>query len=395
MNLAKNHILGVASVFAFMMFFLDMRLFFAVSPSGEADEAFSTTTPVENENLGKYNIEKAQNLIDNAENKADELLRAADELIKSQEDAAAVAAAAAAGAAALGSATAPGGDTDHGSNNELGSDTRPAGKDANCPPLEYEKPTWSDLADPSGPKNMHLPSYSPVLPEFSDRNQFLINAASQSSEDIFSFDTFFKSKTDGVFLEMGALDGHKFSNTIKHDKYLKWRGVLIEPHPDNYNALKKTRAGQALFHAASCGECMQVHFAKSAENAVGGIWEFMTERFKRVWFPSGNTNPIPLTCMPLHLILETVKVNHVNFFSLDVEGAELEVIKGIDWDRFSFDVMVMERDNPKRADPDLETLSDTAQIIEILTSKGYRVYDDHHGDVHLASSHDRNIWIVK
>lgn len=140
---------------------------------------------------------------------------------------------------------------------------------------------------------------------------------------------------------------------------------------------------------------MQVHFAKSAENAVGGIWEFMTERFKRVWFPSGNTNPIPLTCMPLHLILETVKVNHVNFFSLDVEGAELEVIKGIDWDRFSFDVMVMERDNPKRADPDLETLSDTAQIIEILTSKGYRVYDDHHGDVHLASSHDRNIWIVK
>ena len=135
-----------------------------------------------------------------------------------------------------------------------------------------------------------------------------------------SFDTFFKGKTDGVFVEMGALDGHKFSNTIKHEKYLNWRGVLIEPDPDNYATLKKTRSGQALFHAASCNKCQKIHFARSHENAVGGIWEFMTERFKRMWFPNGNTNSVPLVCMPLDMILQTVNVNHVNFFSLDVKN---------------------------------------------------------------------------
>lgn len=364
----KTTVAITVGIFALLVFFLDINLFFAIDPDN--NNLATPANPVQNdEKEVLYNIQQAGDLLSDAEAKAEALLAKADELEEAMAKA---------------------------KNNNI--ESKPAASTPNppnCPQPEYKPPTWSDMADPSGPQNMHLSNYADVRPEFSDRAEFLKNAASQSSEDIFSFDTFFKGKTNGVFLEMGALDGHKFSNTIKHDKYLKWRGVLIEPDPENYKTLTSTRAGQALFHAASCGECMQVSFARSRENAVGGIWEFMTDRFKRMWFPQGNTNSVPLTCMPLHSLLEIVKIKHVNFFSLDVEGAELEVIKGIDFSEFSFDVMVLERDNPKRADPDEETLSNTAEIVSILEKEGYRVYDDYKSDAGLASSHNRNIWIVK
>ena len=54
---------------------------------------------------------------------------------------------------------------------------------------------------------------------------------SQSKEDQYAFKTFFQGKPKGVFLEMGALDGHQFSNTYALEKDVGWRGVLIEPEP--------------------------------------------------------------------------------------------------------------------------------------------------------------------
>jgi len=80
-------------------------------------------------------------------------------------------------------------------------------------------------------------------------------------------------------------------------------------------------------HGAVCDQCREVNFARSRENAVGGIYELMSDRFKSIWFPSGNTNPYPIACMPRHEILAHAGVRQVNFWSLDVEGGELQVIK--------------------------------------------------------------------
>jgi hypothetical protein len=46
---------------------------------------------------------------------------------------------------------------------------------------------------------------------------------SQNEEDIFIFNNFFKDhevKRDGVFLEMGALDGFEFANSIFYEQCL-------------------------------------------------------------------------------------------------------------------------------------------------------------------------------
>ena len=48
-------------------------------------------------------------------------------------------------------------------------------------------------------------------------------------------------------------------------------------------------------------------------------------------------------CLPLGVILGALDAFHINFFVLDVEGAEMSILSSLDWTRFSFDVLAIER----------------------------------------------------
>ena len=52
----------------------------------------------------------------------------------------------------------------------------------------------------------------------------------QSKEDEAALHHYFHNRYNGVFLEMGALDGHTFSNTLFYEEKRGWRGLLIEPN---------------------------------------------------------------------------------------------------------------------------------------------------------------------
>ena len=48
-------------------------------------------------------------------------------------------------------------------------------------------------------------------------------------------------------------------------------------------------------------------------------------------------------CLPLGVILGALDAFHISFFVLDVEGAEMSILTSLDWTRFSFDVLAIER----------------------------------------------------
>ena len=70
------------------------------------------------------------------------------------------------------------------------------------------------------------------------------------------------------------------------------------------------------------------------------------------WMPEGNKNYAAnrkgtrreLQCTPLSAILREAGVAHVDYFSLDVEGAELIVLQTIDWSAVTFGVLMVELD---------------------------------------------------
>jgi Methyltransferase FkbM domain len=74
-------------------------------------------------------------------------------------------------------------------------------------------------------------------------------------------------------------------------------------------------------------------------------------------------------------------VTHVDYFSLEVEGSELDVLKTIDFDKFDITVRTCRWKAPKTVFLTLQMLSveyrhvkeGKAAVEKFMTSKGYRV----------------------
>ena len=74
----------------------------------------------------------------------------------------------------------------------------------------------------------------------------------------------------------------------------------------------------------------------------------MDPRFLEHWHKAlvNNTaavNALPtIACVPLRHLLKTLQVSHIDIWVLDVEGAEMSVLQGTDFDKVHFSTIVME-----------------------------------------------------
>ena len=75
---------------------------------------------------------------------------------------------------------------------------------------------------------------------------------------------FFPNK-NGYFVELGANDGISQSNTLFLEKYKNYRGVLIEPHPGNFEKCQKNRSEKNHFFM---GACVSFDFGQPTMNLI-------------------------------------------------------------------------------------------------------------------------------
>ena len=68
----------------------------------------------------------------------------------------------------------------------------------------------------------------------------MIETHSQAGQDLWVLETL-KNKKNGFFLDIGAYDGLKYSNSYLLEKNFNWNGLMVEAHPCNYNSLKNNR----------------------------------------------------------------------------------------------------------------------------------------------------------
>eukprot|EP00966_Prymnesium_polylepis_P125801 2908632-Prymnesium_polylepis.1 len=103
-------------------------------------------------------------------------------------------------------------------------------------------------------------------------------ASSQQGEDHLLLPTLLRmaAGAPGVFVELGALDGRMYSNTIILEKCFSWRGVLVEANPTNYQQLRRSGRTASLVHAAICDEVKQRHVQMTIDGGAmaGDIREF-------------------------------------------------------------------------------------------------------------------------
>lgn len=169
---------------------------------------------------------------------------------------------------------------------------------------------------------------------------------SQSGEDEFLYNRYFKNKKNGLYIELGALDGVLYSNTKFFEDQLGWKGILIEPHPYKFGLLKKNRPNNFLFNTLiSCIE-KEVIFRYFVDNYAGvsGVEETLPKEHFSNFFNKINyekQSKIIIKPKSFTEIIKSTGLTHIDLLSLDVEGHEYEVL--MSWDfSIPIDVILIE-----------------------------------------------------
>jgi len=167
---------------------------------------------------------------------------------------------------------------------------------------------------------------------------------SRWNEDKFVYETFFKDRTTtmtgsaGTYVEIGAFNGIQESNTHFFDKCLGWEGLLVEGNPTNYQSVLENREfAHKMSFAPTCDGMdpnATVQFSRYPMTNAGLKGHAKTYDLKPM---------VDVPCGPFTPVLGDIfNGRPINFFSLDVEGAECLVLKTIDFQKIHIDVMMIE-----------------------------------------------------
>jgi hypothetical protein len=156
-------------------------------------------------------------------------------------------------------------------------------------------------------------------------------------ESLDAVEHFFWNVKKGVVIELGAIDGTPVSGSMTYwmERILQWKRILIEANPGNIVRSLEENTGAFIVNAAICDSTKPLHYRTGS--STSGIVEFMAPDFLRVFHkdlyeagsPPGDVSSIKdfsrferiteIGCASITDILKAAKVNHVNYFILDVE----------------------------------------------------------------------------
>jgi FkbM family methyltransferase len=180
----------------------------------------------------------------------------------------------------------------------------------------------------------------------------------------------FPGVRDGYFLDVGSGHGTIGSNT-KAAEELGWTGICVDPFPVHMEG--RTCKMEKEVVSSTAGQ--QVTFY--THSGLGGIGDTLGK-----WKDEAMKAPaVQLTTTTLGEILERNQAPaYIHFISIDIEGAELEALKGIPLDRYRFGAMAIEHneEEPKRTD-----------IINYLKQYGYERVHSYRQDDFFAPAGKR------
>lgn len=147
---------------------------------------------------------------------------------------------------------------------------------------------------------------------------------------------------EGRFVEFGSTDGVELSNTFALESMFGWTGVCVEPNPAYFRKLTENRSAICVERAAMVGPERIVEFV--AAGVLGTVTDYMaSDHYDRDRAGiAAAEGVLRVKTMEPNAILALAGGGAPDFISLDVEGAELDILNSIDFSRFDATLWAIE-----------------------------------------------------
>ena len=150
---------------------------------------------------------------------------------------------------------------------------------------------------------------------------------------------FFQRRPRGFFIEVGANDPVVISQTYLLEQN-GWEGILVEPQPGCCQRLREVRKRSKVIQAA-CGAPEQkgkASFRVAANDA------FSTLAGQREAEEATFTETVEVDLVTLDDVLANCGSPKVDFLSIDVEGGEVDVLRGFNLAKYHPGLILVEDD---------------------------------------------------
>lgn len=181
-----------------------------------------------------------------------------------------------------------------------------------------------------------------------------LGSSKYSRPSLYSIDRKLENYLDydnGFFIEVGANNGFRQSNTYYFERFRGWKGILVEGIPELYQECVRERPLSKVFNCALVApDFTDTHVTMKYSNLMSLVrGSFKSDEIEAEHINRGSQiqeNVIPyevkVPARTITSILDECQVKEIDLFSLDVEGYELNVLRGLDLSCYQPKYMLIE-----------------------------------------------------
>ena len=153
----------------------------------------------------------------------------------------------------------------------------------------------------------------------------------------------------GIFVDIGSNDPQYNSNSYYLETEKKWTGYAFEPL-DLYNERYASSRQSTVLHNCAIGAEVEDKWLEVRHSEEGWEDQLSTVRDNDSSVSDSSVNSVKIKVLPLSSF---GLPSRIDFLSIDVEGSEMKVLEGIDWAKFSAQIVCIENCTVLRGDTNI------------------------------------------
>lgn len=171
----------------------------------------------------------------------------------------------------------------------------------------------------------------------------------QNLED-YTLDLVFADVAAGTYVDVGG--GHPVADNVSMYFYLKgWRGLVVEPQERLARAYAGVRPRDVVVSSLAGREAGTIDF--HVVEGMHGLSSAVAANAESARTYGAKTITIKKEVERLSALIDRAGLNEIDFLKIDVEGAEPDVLAGLDLKRHRPRVILVEAVNPNNPDADV------------------------------------------